>query len=908
MDQKKIDAHNEEQKRKAEKQAELDAAQERTDRLSRTSQVGSFKVAQEVTKGTTATREVKEAVTSSSQKVIDSLAGAQGEIAQALNNLVVATVVSKDPQLLQASRDVAMLLKSISTAGDSFKGSKLNLLPAANDKLAVSIDKLVTGLTNKPDRDYTSQLEAIQSQLGKIDVKPVVNVPKTDVKLDLKPLLDAVKSLQADVKAINVEVPEVDFGPLAANVKNVQKSIESLRFPVANFELPFVTEVGKATQLKLTSDGKVPVSGTLSGGGDGAILDGVDSGIKATVFDYANSNPVGVVLRDTSGDYVSVGGGTQYTEDASAAANPVGTAVNLVRADTPATVTNTDGDNVSQRGTNYGAAYTQVVTSAGAFVDSFGGGTQYTEDAAAAANPVGSALIVIREDGRAGSLTTTDGDNVALRGNNLGELYVKHTDAIAVTSATFATAAKQDTGNASLSSIDGKITAVNTGAVVVASGAITETNSGAIKTSVELIDDTVKTLGTDTYTEATTKGQVAGAVRRDANTSLVDTTNEIAPLQVNATGELKVAQIQPLPAGTNAIGKLSANSGVDIGDVDITSIAAGDNNIGNVDIVTMPAVTVTGVSTLAEQQTQTTALQLIDDIVYVDDTATHATGTSKGALFMAAAVPTDTSVNANDIGAVAMTTDRKLHVAVMDALPAGTAAIGKLAANSGVDIGDVDVLTVNGIAPAFGSGVRGATVQRVTIATDDVVPASQSGTWTVQPGNTANSTPWLVTPGGNVAHDAADSGSPVKIGLKAETSPKGITVVADGDRTDAYADADGMQMVKLNTSGADLISERVTDTGGTSTAFTNFSAVASTFNYITAITVYNSSSTAGYVDFRDGTGGSVKWTMPLPAGGGATLSSATPLFKTTANTALAYDVSAALTTVYISISGFQSKV
>ena len=37
-----------------------------------------------------------------------------------------------------------------------------------------------------------------------------------------------------------------------------------------------------------------------------------------------------------------------------------------------------------------------------------------------------------------------------------------------------------------------------------------------------------------------------------------------------------------LPAGTNAIGKLSANSGVDIGDVDVTSIAAGTNRIGHV--------------------------------------------------------------------------------------------------------------------------------------------------------------------------------------------------------------------------------------------------------------------------------------------------------------------------------------
>lgn len=65
--------------------------------------------------------------------------------------------------------------------------------------------------------------------------------------------------------------------------------------------------------------------------------------------------------------------------------------------------------------------------------------TQYTEDAAAAANPVGNALILVREDALAGSLTTADGDNVAARGNNKGEQFVKHTDAIAVTNAgTFA--------------------------------------------------------------------------------------------------------------------------------------------------------------------------------------------------------------------------------------------------------------------------------------------------------------------------------------------------------------------------------------------------------------------------------------------------------------------------------------
>lgn len=109
-------------------------------------------------------------------------------------------------------------------------------------------------------------------------------------------------------------------------------------------------------------------------------------------------------------------------------------------------------------------------------------------------------------------------------------------------------------------------------------------------------------------------------------------------------------------------------------------------------------------------------------------------GTSTGA--MRVELPTNGTGVIATVGAV---------TAITNALPAGANAIGKLAANSGVNIGSVDVLTVNGQAPAFNTGVRSATTQRVTIATDDVVPASQSGTWTVQPGNTANTTPWLTT-------------------------------------------------------------------------------------------------------------------------------------------------------------------
>lgn len=136
--------------------------------------------------------------------------------------------------------------------------------------------------------------------------------------------------------------------------------------------------------------------------------------------------------------------------------------------------------------------------------------------------------------------------------------------------------------------------------------------------------------------------------------------------------ELQVDIIGALPAGTNAIGKLAANSGVDIGDVDILSIAAGDNNIGNVDIVTVPA----------------------DPFGVNADAAATAGGTGS----IQAKLRNLTSTN-DSIKTAVETIDNaiagsEMQVDVVAALPAGTNAIGKLTANSGVDIGDVDVLSI----------------------------------------------------------------------------------------------------------------------------------------------------------------------------------------------------------------------
>lgn len=161
---------------------------------------------------------------------------------------------------------------------------------------------------------------------------------------------------------------------------------------------------------------------------------------------------------------------------------------------------------------------------------------------------------------------------------------------------------------------------------------------------------------------------------------------------------------------------------------------------------------------------------------------------------------------------------------------------------------------------------------------------------------------------GEVADDSPDSGNPIKIGAFAEANPSTSVIVADGDRTNVHADIDGLLMTKPYTSYGDILVERVTNTDGASTASVVFGATASARNMITTISIYNSSTTNGFVDFRDGTAGTVLFTVPAPANGGAIVNFPLPLRQTTANTALAYDVSAALSTIYISLIGFKSKV
>lgn len=179
------------------------------------------------------------------------------------------------------------------------------------------------------------------------------------------------------------------------------------------------------------------------------------------------------------------------------------------------------------------------------FAGGGGSGTQYTEDAAAAANPVGDALIMVRADALAG-ITTTDGDNVAARGTDKGELYVKHVDAVPVT---------DNGGTLSIDDGAGSITVDGTVAATIAAGA----------TAIAKAEDAASASGD--------VGVPAMAVQLATPTDLAGTDADYAMLQM-AGGRLWTSTKvdTALPAGGNAIGKLAANSGVDIGDVDVTTV------------------------------------------------------------------------------------------------------------------------------------------------------------------------------------------------------------------------------------------------------------------------------------------------------------------------------------------------
>lgn len=255
-------------------------------------------------------------------------------------------------------------------------------------------------------------------------------------------------------------------------------------------------------------------------------------------------------------------------------------------------------------------------------------------------------------------------------------------------------------------------------------------------------------------------------------------------------------------------------------------------------------------------------------------------------------------------------------------LAAGTNGIGKLTANSGVTIGAVEIAAAqtlatvstvtsvtqfNGNAIDLGNGAVGTGTLRVTIASDTTGVLSiddNSGSITVD-----NNGTFAVQAAGDVAHDAADSGNPVKVGAKAIAALSGATLVSAADRTDAQSDLDGAIIVRDGYALGDGVqgAASVTDTTATSVIS---APGANVYLYITDIQVANTGATAVLVTFQldpAGTPSTLAYTI-APAGGGSNIHFGKPLKVTTANKAFGFTAGGSTTTLYVSAQGYKSKI
>ena len=405
-----------------------------------------------------------------------------------------------------------------------------------------------------------------------------------------------------------------------------------------------------------------------------------------------------------------------------------------------------------------GAQKTQVVDGAGNVIGATSNaldvniksgasaGTQYTEDAAAAANPVGTALNMVRDDARSGSITTADGDNIAARGTNAGELYVKHVDAIPVTdgggSLTIDGTVTANTGlsqpltdaqlrasavpvsAAALPLPSGAATSANqqTDALtdtqlratpVPVSGTITATVSGVstaakqdtiighvdgLETSAASIDTKTPALGQALAAASTpvvlTAAQEAALTPPAAITGFATSAKQdtlLAELQLKAdlteTQPVSAASL-PLPSGASTAAKQPALGTAGSASTDVITIQGiASGTVVPISVASLPLPS--GAATLAEQQTQTASLSVLDDWDESDRAKVNL-------IVGQAGIAAGTGVDGATVPRVTLATNV--------ALPAGTNAIGKLAANSGVDIGDVDVTSI-----AAGTNIIGGT-------------------------------------------------------------------------------------------------------------------------------------------------------------------------------------------------------
>lgn len=330
----------------------------------------------------------------------------------------------------------------------------------------------------------------------------------------------------------------------------------------------------------------------------------------------------------------------------------------------------------------------------------------------------------------------------------------------AATSANQTSQITQETAIASsAASIDTKTPTVGQKAMVASSPVVLASDQSSIPVAATLqassavighvINDAgsaiIGKVGIDQTTPGTTNGvQVNAALPAGTNVIghvIVDSSS--GPTDATASGNITTQNLNPNSGVATAASTVAVTSlnGQTSWSVQVTGVYTG---------ALTPQVTVDGSNWIALSGTA---------ITNINSNVQSGTITSAAVGIFELSAPPCAQLRITALGAMTGTATVSLRVSssttrvgLDSPIPAGTAIIGALSANQ-----STNVAQINAVAPLMGNGVTGTGSQRVTISSDNTafsVNAVQSGTWTVQPGNTANTTAWLTTQKGLASANA----------------------------------------------------------------------------------------------------------------------------------------------------------
>ena len=219
-------------------------------------------------------------------------------------------------------------------------------------------------------------------------------------------------------------------------------------------------------------------------------------------------------------------------------------------------------------------------------------GAEYAEDAAHTSADTGNFVLGVRNDTLA-ALGGTDGDYVPFQMNASGALFVEVSsasadDSIYVDDADWTDSTSKHTLVGGLyQSSPQSITDGDTGPLQVNANGnlivdLSATDNAVLDAMVvDLAAMEVDLAAIEVLLTAANVDHAANEALLttiDADTVAIKTAVETIDNAISGT-EMQVDVVASLPAGSAAIGKLAANSGVDIGDVDVTSLPASTNTL-----------------------------------------------------------------------------------------------------------------------------------------------------------------------------------------------------------------------------------------------------------------------------------------------------------------------------------------